>query len=221
MKNKTVTISSDSFRAVIFDMDGTMVDNAGYHTKAWQLFLNKHGIKLTQEEFDKRLAGKRNEPILEDLFDRKLSKKEIEKYAFEKERIYRELYSDFVKEVDGLGQLLKSIKDLGKKVAVATNSPKENLDFIFNNLDLHSFFDAAVWDKHVKKGKPNPEIYIHISEKLGIDPEDCLVFEDTPTGIKAGKSARMKVIALLTGHPKEALKEADYFIEDFTQVHFS
>jgi beta-phosphoglucomutase family hydrolase len=220
MKRKTLEIPADSFKAVIFDMDGTMIDNKDYHTKAWQIFLKKHGINLTQEEFDKRLAGKRNEPILKDLFQGKLTSEEIQKYAYEKEKLYRKLYGDFVKEVDGLKKLLEQIKELGKKIGVATNSPKENLEFIFDNLNLHNFFDATVWDEHISRGKPNPEIYLHIAKVLKVLPESCVVFEDTVTGVKAGKAANMKVVALLTGHSKEVLKEADYFINNFTEIYF-
>lgn len=213
-----VSLPLKSFDAAIFDMDGTMVDNKDYHLKAWQIFLKRHGRKMTTAEFNKRLAGKRNAQILEDLFEGRLTEAEVKSYAFEKEKIYRELYIKDVEEVPGLSNLFRVLKNNNKKVAVATNSPKENVEFIFEVLDLKDFFDVAVWDEHVEKGKPNPDVFIHTADKLLSPTDRCIVFEDSSTGVKAGKAAGMKVVAVLTGHTKDDLKGSDYYIHDFNEV---
>ena len=218
MTSFPIELQKDSFKAAIFDMDGTMIDNRDYHLKAWQIFLKKHKMEMTDEEFGRRLSGKRNRQILEDLFDGKLNDLEIAEYAREKEGIYREIYWEHVKEVPGLRKLIENLRLNNIKIAVATNSPKENVEFIFEVLNLEDVVDTAVWEEHVKVGKPNPEAFLHTAERLNVAPSECIVFEDSPTGVEAGKRAQMRVVAVLTGHTKEELKGTDFYVKDFNSV---
>lgn len=199
-------------------MDGTMIDNTPFHKKAWLEFCKKHGITLTEEEYHRKISGKRNDAILELLFGRKMAKKETELFEDEKEAIYRKIYGPHLQEVHGLKKILVRLQQAGLKIGVATTSPFKNRVFILETLELQDFFAVVAGPEHVKLGKPHPEIYFLAAEKMGVEPNQCLVFEDTPTGVKSAKSAGMTVVGVLTAHTKEELYQADYFIKDFSEI---
>lgn len=207
-----------NFKAVIFDMDGTMVDNTGFHKKAWIEFCKRHGIELAEEDYHMRISGKRNDAIFEILFGKKIEDAEYTKLDEEKEAIYRELYLPNLKQVPGLKKLLNNLKKAGIKTGIATTSPYKNRLMVLEALELNEFFAVIVGGEDTKHGKPHPEIYLKVAEKLGVDPVECLAFEDTPSGVKSAKSAGMVVVGVLTAHTQEELCEADYFIHDFTEI---
>lgn len=195
-----------------------MVDNTPFHKKAWIEFGKRHSINLTDDEYHKKISGKRNDAIFPVLFGKIIEGEEFREFEEKKESIYRELYSPYLKEVDGLSQFLYKLSDLGLKLGVATTSFEKNRIFILGTLNLHNLFAAVVGGEHAKHGKPHPEIYLMAAEKLGVEPTNCLAFEDTPSGIAAAKSAGMTVVGVLTAHSKEELRQADYFIRDFTEI---
>lgn len=207
-----------NIKAAIFDMDGTMVSNMEYHKNAWIEFAKEYGINLTAEDFKKKLSGRRNKETFEILFNKTLSKDAIEKYTEEKEALYRQIYAPFIKEVAGLTNILQKFKSKGIRLAIGTTAPLKNRIFVLDNLKLNKVFEVILGEEHVKNGKPDPEIYLKVAQDLGVNPNECLVFEDTPFGIKAGKNAGMKVIGVLTRHTKEELKDADATITDFNEL---
>ncbi len=207
----------EDIEAVIFDMDGTMVDNMGYHKQAWIAFAKKHGINLSEYDFQHKFSGKKNKDIFESLFNKSLTLEEITSFTKEKEGLYRKIYSSYIKEVEGLSELIQEIKAKGLPVAIATTAPKENREFVLKHLNMEDTFDSILGDEDTKKGKPDPEIYLKTAEKLGIDPKNCLVFEDTPPGVLSAKNAGMKVVGVLTTHTKEELK-ADSSIKNFSDL---
>lgn len=206
------------FEAVVFDMDGTMIDNTPFHQKAWIKFCEGHGIKLTEEDYLVKVSGKRNDAILELLFERKIGSDEYLKLDEEKESIYRELYLPHLSAVSGLKNFLNKLKATGMKLGVATTSPYKNRVMVLEALGLNDFFEVIIGGEDTKQGKPHPEIYLTVAGKLGVNPEKCLAFEDTPSGIKSAKGAGMTVVAVLTSHLKDELKQADYFIKDYTEL---
>lgn len=206
------------FEAVIFDMDGTMVDNTPFHKKAWIEFCKRRGIELSEKDYYTKISGNRNDAIFEVLFGRRVEGDEYTELDEEKEAIYRELYLPELEEVPGLKEFLKQVAHAGLKIGVATTSPYKNRLMILEALELKEFFAVVIGGEDTKHGKPHPEIYLKAAEKLGVEPKKCLAFEDTPSGIKSAKGAGMKVVAVLTSHTKEELNEADYFIKDFTKI---
>jgi beta-phosphoglucomutase family hydrolase len=215
-----IQISINQFKAAIFDMDGTMINNTEHHQKAWQEFLKRHDINLTEEEFKEKISGKKNSQILNIVFERELSQEESDKYAQEKESIYRELYKPDIQEINGLTNTINKLQELGIKTAIATTAPAANREFALESLNLQGKFEVILGDEHVEHGKPHPEIYLSAAEKLGVNPQECLVFEDSPVGIAAGKAAGMAVVGILTYHKPEELTEANLVVQDFEDIEF-
>ncbi len=219
MDELTILNLSD-FDAIIFDMDGTMINNMVYHKKAWMEFAKRHGLELTEEEFKEKFSGKKNDKIFEMIFNKDLSDEEIVSYTEEKEGIYRELYASDIKEVAGLFETLQVLKAQNKKLAIATTAPRKNREFGLEALHLGGTFPVILGDEDVTKGKPDPEIYLETAKRLGVDPSRCLVFEDTPPGVASGKNAGMTVVGIMTTHSEEDLHLADYWVKDFTSLNF-
>ena len=202
--------------AVIFDMDGVIVDNMKYHKKAWEMFLKMHAPEMDVEEFSMHF-GKVNKDLLKIVFQKEVSEEEESRFGDEKEALYRELYAEDVVPTEGLVGFLKELNENGVKVAVASAAPKINVDFVFERTGLRQYFDASIDANDVTRGKPDPEIYLKAAEKLNCLPAVCLVFEDSMPGIQAGRNAGMKVIGVATSHPAEKLKETEFVIKDITE----
>lgn len=209
------------FKAAIFDMDGTMINNMAYHQKAWQEFLKRHDITLTEDEFRHKISGKKNDQIFELVFGRKLNKVEELQYTEEKESLYRELFKPDIAEIAGLTKLIEILHAKGIKTAIATTAPAKNRNFALKELGLEGKFEVILGDEHVSRGKPHPEIYESTAQQLGVKPEECLVFEDSPPGVASGKSAGMTVIGILSSHAASELHDANYKVDDFTCLSFS
>lgn len=205
--------------AVIFDMDGVIVDNNFYHKKAWKEFCSRHKFSLTDDEFKKYIYGRINKDILKFLFNRVLSPGEIEDLSEEKEKIYRDIYKQEIKLPEGLNALLLEFKLAGIKIAVASSAPKDNIEFVFENTGIRDLFRIVLTESDIKNGKPDPEIYLKTAELLSIDPGECIVFEDSVSGINSAKNAGMKVIAITTTHPGNELSKADLIINSFLEIN--
>jgi beta-phosphoglucomutase len=215
-------ISNAQFQAfaVIFDMDGVIVDNMEYHKKAWGVFLKKYAPDVELEEFSRHF-GKVNKDLLKIVFKKEFSAREEALFGEEKEAIYRKIYADHIVPTAGLVDFLSTLKKNEVKTAVATAAPRVNMDFVFEKTGLRDYFDVLIDASEVTKGKPDPEIYLKAAEKLDCPPKCCLVFEDSMPGIQAAQKAGMKVIALATSHPADRLQSAKRVVKDFTEISFS
>lgn len=203
--------------AVIFDMDGVIVDNMPYHRKAWAKFFEMYDPPMILEDFIQHM-GKSNEDLLTILFGRKITEEEIRSLGGKKEALYREIYNPDVAPLPGFIDFLKVLKKNHVKTAVATAAPKVNLDFLLEHIDVRNDFDVLIDDSEVDKGKPNPEIYMKAAKRLGFPPECCLVFEDSLAGIQAAINAGMKVIGVATTNPPEKMLNTDLVIKDFSEI---
>jgi HAD superfamily hydrolase (TIGR01509 family) len=218
MKDIKSIIDKHAIKAVIFDLDGTMLDNNPYHLKSWKQYLSNLGREITDDEYKANINGRTNRDAVEYIYGRKMDEDEAMKYTLEKEEIYRELYNKDIKPVEGLIDVLKSIDLLNLPMAIATSGIPVNIEFMFDNIPIRKYFKTIVNSTHITKGKPDPEIYLRTAELLSVDPLDCLVFEDSLVGIRSAKLARMKVIAVATTHSANELSEGDYVIKDFTEL---
>jgi beta-phosphoglucomutase len=216
---RMISLDTSIYKAFIFDMDGTMVDNMMVHHRAWQSKLEELGMPLPIEEVMHKVHGI-NEEILERLFGNQLTAEERTFHAYDKEARYRKLFKDSLSLVAGLDSLFEALHDHGVLLAVGSAAPPENVDFVLDNLNLRSLFSSVLHSGDVKKGKPDPEIYLKIADKLGVLPEECLVFEDSIVGAQAANNAGMPVVIIQTTHfEKEFIDlEVKAFIKDFTEV---
>lgn len=218
--SQKLQIGLTPFQAAIFDMNGTMIDDMAYHKIAWTEFFKRHGVELTDDEFRQKVSGKKNNQIFTEVFGKDLTPNQIREYTDEKEATYREMYAPDIHEVAGLTHSIEQLQGHGLKIAIATTAPAKNREFALEKLGLVGKFEVILGDEDVSKGKPDPQIYLQTAAQLGAQPERCIVFEDSPPGVAAGKRAGMTVIGLLTSHSADELADADFTIEDFTDIEF-
>ncbi len=207
-------------KGVIFDMDGVLVDNMTVHMDAFTEIARRYGVDLDIEA-TLGMAGKGNDEIFEALFPAEIVKKVgPQTLGVEKEAIYREIYAPKLAPVPGLIEFLAALKSAGIKIAVGTSAPQANMDFVFDGLGIRQYFDVIVNADMVTRCKPDPEIYQVAVAKLGLQPDECLVFEDAPAGIQAARAAGIKVVTLTTTLSKSILEQTHgvaMIISDFTK----
>jgi beta-phosphoglucomutase family hydrolase len=196
-------------RALIFDMDGTIVDNMAYHTASWVEFFRRRGRDIDEHEFFLRTAGRQGHEIMREYIRADLSDAECAALNAEKEEVYRELYQPHRKTVAGFDALVTEAKSAGIVLAVATSAPIENIVFTLDGLNIRRYFDAVVGAADVKRGKPEPDVFLKAAEACGTAPENCVVFEDAPLGVEAARRAGMPAVALTTTLPAEAFEGFD------------
>ena len=208
-------------KALIFDMDGTIVDNMGVHTAVWLDVLAEFGVKITASEFQATVAGMTNPETLRKLVNPEMTDTQAAEIARRKEERYREQYRTKMQSVKGLLPLLQQAREGGMCLAVATAAGSENVEFIMNGLQLWDYFDAVVGADDVARGKPHPDLFLLAAERIGVPPENCLVFEDALTGIEAARRAGMLVTVMTTSHNIDEvahLPNVQQVIPDFTHV---
>lgn len=203
---------------LLFDMDGVIVDNHKYHLGAWIEFSKRHGFDLNEEEYKKHINGRTIVATMSHFFPDIKDRNEILKLGNEKEEIYRKIYRDYQKPVEGLVDFLEEARLAGVKVGVGSSAPPENITFTLDSLDLRKYFAAIINGSEVSIGKPHPEVYLKLAEKLNVDPKSSIVLEDALSGIEAGKAAGAKVIGLATTHKANELAHTDLVINDFTSL---
>ena len=188
---------SYSDRAFIFDMDGTLVDNMRYHTDAWRTLIEENGCEFDEHKFLVETAGQTNREIIPGVFGA-MSNERLSELALRKEELYREAYLAHRTPVPGLVPFLEAAQDLGIKMAVSTAASPANMAFILDGLDLRKYFGALTTAADVKRGKPDPEIFLLSAARLGVEPPNSIVFEDAFFGFEAAKRAGMSAIGLTT-----------------------
>ncbi|MFM8744472.1 MAG: HAD family hydrolase [Cytophagales bacterium] len=205
-------------KAFIFDMDGVIIHSNPYHKIALHQFCEKYGYHLTEEELRARIYGRTNKQWITNLFGRTLSDEELEHYAEEKEGMFRELIKNDIKPLAGLRDFLEQLNAHNFARAIGTSAPRSNVDFVMSKTQLADYFPSILDDSFVEHGKPHPEIYLKCAAALGYAPEDCIVFEDSLSGVAAGRASGAKVVGVATTHTFEELKETDLVIADFVGV---
>ncbi|MBO7483101.1 MAG: HAD family phosphatase [Kiritimatiellae bacterium] len=191
-------------KAYIFDMDGTLVDNCEWHVLAWREFAHRHGRDISRKDILDWM-GATSAYYMERIFGREVGAEECAELTREKEALYREMYAPHLALPDGLGDILADARRRGVRLAIATGGSIDNVDFVLDGLALRDAFEVVVDASQYARGKPAPDCYLVAAERLGVDPSECLVFEDAVGGVRAAKSAGMKVAAVTATMPREAL----------------
>jgi beta-phosphoglucomutase len=193
--------------AFIFDMNGTMIDDMHYHEQAWfDVLVNQLKAPLTSEQVRHQIYGTAAEMFIRVFGTNAFSPEEIEAITEQKERKYREEFLPHLKLIDGLDVFLNKIKSNNIPMAIGTAAPLLNIDFVLDNLNLHSYFPVVIGPHDVVRSKPDPEVFLKAASRLGVAPEHCIVFEDAPKGIEAAARAGMKAIAITSYHTEEELR---------------
>lgn len=198
--------------AFIFDMDGTLVDNMQFHTEAWGKMLAENGIEMNAHDFLVKTAGKTNREILPTVFG-EISDERITELAHRKESLYQGLFLPHRKTVVGAIEFLTEAQNLGIKMAVATAAPNENVEFILDGLNLRQYFQAVTTAEDVTNGKPHPEFFLTSAEKLGVQTQKSIVFEDAIGGFEAAHRAGMKSIGIATVNSVNSILQLDSVVE--------
>lgn len=206
--------------AFIFDMDGTLVDNMHVHTDAWRILLEENGVEMDTQKFLVATAGRTNREIIPEAFG-DVGDRRITELADRKESLYREKFLPHRKPVAGAVEFLTGAYRLGVKMAVATAAPNANMEFILDGLDMRRYFQAITTAADVKAGKPDPEMFLRSAEKLGVDPSNCIVFEDAIGGFQAAHRAGMRSIGIATVNSVEDILQYESVVEahsDFSSL---
>jgi HAD superfamily hydrolase (TIGR01509 family) len=191
--------------AFVFDMDGVIVDTNPFHKIALRTFAEQHGYHLDEEGLIRKIYGRTNKEWIPNLFGRSLSPEEVSAYGEEKEKLFRDLYEKEIREVSGLTDFLIAARRLQVKMAIGTSAPRSNVDFVLKHTGLEKFFPVILDESHVTHGKPNPEIYINCAAALLLPPARCIVFEDSLSGVAAGRAAGCPVVGVATTHTADEL----------------
>jgi len=216
MANPALTLESTF--AVIFDMDGVIVDTNPYHRIALKEFCEKHGYHLSDDYLKAKIFGRTNADWLGELFQGKLSEKQLREYEEEKEQLFRDIYTPYIKPLDGLVKFLYHLKEYGIPCAIATSAPVSNVDFVLDQLQIREFFQTIIHGNMIKKSKPHPEIYQKTVKILGFPARRVVVFEDSLSGVESAAQAGCKVVGITTTHSREELRHTQMVINDFDHL---
>jgi len=187
-------------RAVLWDMDGTLLDSAEYHWLAWRETLEGESYPLTYERFAASF-GQRNDTILRGYFGPDFPDSEIERIGAAKEQLYRKLVRERgIELLPGVRRWLARLQTEGWRQAIASAAPRLNIEAILAALDIAGCFDAIVSAEDVQRGKPDPQVFLVAAERVDVPPARCVVVEDAPAGVEAGRRAGMRTIGVRTSH---------------------
>jgi HAD superfamily hydrolase (TIGR01509 family) len=209
------------YDAFLFDMNGTMIDDMKYHEGAWyDILVNRLKADLTREQVKHHIYGK-NEEMIERVFGAgRFSKEEIDVLACDKEAQYRKDFLPDLKLIKGLDSFLAKAVSQHIKMAIGTAANVPNVDFVLDNLDIRGYFPVIVSADDVAFSKPHPEVFLKAAELLGIAPERCVVFEDSPKGIEAARRAGMKAVGIASYHAAAELQNENllFVVDDYTDI---
>ena len=207
--------------ALIFDMDGVLVDSNPFHVQKWIEFLHERGIPYNAEDLPKQVLGSRNDTAFRRFFGRDLREGEIEKLSEDLEARFRAAFRPHAQPLLGLKTLMDECRAEGIPLAVASSAMTKNVDFVVDTLKLRSYFASIVTGDDVSRPKPDPEIYIKAAERLRLSPAKCVAFEDSFVGIQSAKRASMKCVAIASTFPAEDLRrqtQADLVVKNFEEL---
>lgn len=207
-------------KAVVFDMDGVIIHSNPYHLPAWIAFGKLYGLTITEDYYKKHISGKTNKAILDMLFHIDVDITEARRMGEEKEAQFRQLFATHLKPIAGFTEFANALRLQKIPMAVATNAPYSNLEFVLKGLKIGHYFRETFDESMVKNGKPDPEIYLKAIHALGATPKETLIFEDSPAGVQAGVDAGATVIGLTTTHTPSHLPGIAMSIKDFNELAF-
>jgi beta-phosphoglucomutase len=204
--------------AVIFDMDGVLIDSNPFHLQIWSNFLAEHGVPFDPGKLGSQIFGQRDDKALRMFFGDDLSHERIVQWSEELEHSFRDTFRAHARPLPGVAELIAECDAQGIPMAVASSAMRKNVDFVVNVLGLGRYFRSIVSGDEVSHPKPDPEIYLAAARQLRVEPSRCLAFEDSPIGIEAVIRAQMKCVAIASTFSVEELRNqtrADRVVRGF------
>lgn len=201
-------------------MDGVICHTNPYHSRAFRAFFSKRNLSPTEEDFARHMYGKSNSYILSHFLQRVVEGEELLQLEEEKESLFRELYEPYVEPITGIVPFMNDLHANGALLGVATSAPRANLDLIVSKVPISDLLGSILASEDVKKHKPDPEVYLTSARNLGVAPGQCVVFEDSFSGVSAALNAGMRVVGVLSSHTREELPPCNLYVNDYTDLSF-
>jgi beta-phosphoglucomutase len=202
-----VSALADTAHAVVFDMDGVLIDSGAHHRDAWRLLLADLGVTPVPE-FWRLTIGRPAEEAVTLLLGRPVAVDEAVRLARRKREHYTRLAARGMLPIAGAPAFVASLARQGVPRAVATSASRHDVDQLLVEVGVRGHFEVIVTAEDVRRGKPDPEVYVRAAQGLGLSPADCVVFEDAVVGIRAARDAGMRVIGVTTAHTDRELRAA-------------
>jgi len=208
------------YKALIFDMDGTLVDNMHYHHDAWMQFIDEKQLGIDAETFERDYHKGTIVEVMARFFPHLKSEEALRAVGNEKEILYRDTFGSLLQPIPGLHSFFEYLKAKDIPLGLATMGDQNNLDMTLKQLKIETYFHSTTGGDQVTKGKPHPEIFLHAAAKIKMAPEYCLAFEDTQSGIQSAQAAGMDVVGVATQFSKQQLLDLGCVnaITDYTEM---
>lgn len=210
-----------SYKAAIFDFNGTVFWDTSFHDRAFDIMLAKHGVTLTDTEKRTKIHGKTNPIIMRGIFGEQLTDMDVESMGQEKELIYRQLCINDLHFAPGAEDLFNYLVTNEIPMTIATSAGIENLDFYFEHMHLSRWFsiDKVAYDNGSFRGKPHPDVFLTAAAKLELDPQETIIFEDSIAGIQAAEAAGAGKIYIVNSYNEDYSRFPHEVITHFNQVN--
>jgi len=204
--------------AAVFDWDGVILDSSRHHEESWERLAKVEGKVLPKGHF-LRGFGRRNVEIMRDMLHWSEDPAEIQRLSLRKEELYREVVKERgIEPLPGVREWLERLREGGIPCGIGSSTEEKNVRLGLGLLGLEDFFQTAVTAEHVKRGKPAPDVFLEVARRLGMSPGRCVVFEDAPAGVEAGRAAGMRVVGVTTTHPGGHLEGVDREVERLDEL---
>ena len=208
------------YKALIFDMDGTLVDNMHYHHDAWMQFIDEKQLGIDAETFERDYHKGTIVEVMARFFPHLKSEEALRAVGNEKEILYRDTFGSLLQPLPGLHSFFEYLKAKDIPLGLATMGDQNNLNMTLKQLKIETYFHSTTGGDQVTKGKPHPEIFLRAAAKIQMAPEYCLAFEDTQSGIQSAQAAGMDVVGVATQFSKQQLLDLGCVnaIADYTEM---
>ncbi|NLF67691.1 MAG: HAD family phosphatase [Candidatus Anammoximicrobium sp.] len=207
-------------QAVIFDVDGVLVDSYQAHYQSWQLASRERGLQMTQDQFVATFGRTSREIISELWGDEIATPAAVAQLDNRKEELFRDLLRRDFPGMDGAAELIDGLRGAGFFLAVGSSGPPDNVYLVLDRLQRRSAFHGVVTGTDVQRGKPDPQVFLLGAQRAGVAPPRCVVIEDAPVGVAAAHAAGMKCVAIAsTGRVRESLHAAELVVDSLRELN--
>ena len=209
-------------KAIIFDVDGTLVDSLPYHHESWRIFFKNNNLEENDfNEILKEYKGGGTLELMTSVFGDMYTKDELKTMTDDKEIIFRDIYKSKIYPIEGLKKFLDNLKENNILLSIGSNAIRKNVLMTIEELSITNYFSYIICGDEVSKGKPDPEMYIKTLSNLNIRKDECVIFEDSIEGVTAAKNADIKAIGVTSSQSSEILKSVGAFktIENYTTIN--